>query len=395
MRQTLLVFALVGCSASAERSGSSPVLDTGIAAVDSAPPADRDGGIVTGELSDDRDRDGFAIGVDCDDGNAAINPGALDVPGDGVDNNCDGAIDEPAPSCDVDLALESSDPMDFARALGLCTVAKGKSWGVVSARLTTTDGKGSPLPRQFAIEKSFGEVVSARDGQSMIALSSGVARTPEQPGYVPLPKGTDSTTNANAAPGGWPRNVKGCPKSSKPYAYDSVVLELTIRTPSNARAFSFDFNFFSSEYVEYVCQPYNDSFVALLDTLPGTKLKLDPAWGGNIAFDGAGDPINVNSGFFQACLPDSWLGRSFDCPLGTSELKGTGFDAVAATLTAPARNGATSWLRTTQPIVAGEEITVRFAIWNTGDHWLPSTVLIDRFHWLADPTTGTKTERPK
>jgi hypothetical protein len=393
--RSLLLLVLIGCSASAERSGSGPLPDSGPgedAALDTAPPsAPMDDGILADSVTDDRDGDGFAIGADCDDGNPLINPGAIEVPGDGVDNNCNGAIDEALPSCDKDLKLDSPEAMDFARALGLCEVAKDRAWGVVSARITSTDGAAVPLPRQYGLQKSFGEAIKPRDGETMVLLSSGVARTPDQPGYVPLPKGTDSSANVSTAPEGWPRNVKGCPKSSKPYAFDSVVLELKIRTPTNAKAFSFDFDFFSSEYVEYVCQPYNDSFVALLTS----KAKLDPSWAGNIAFDAAGDPINVNSGFFQACLPDSWLGRKFDCPLGVSELKGTGFDAVPSSLTAPARNGATSWLRTTQPIVGGEEITVRFAIWNTGDHWLPSSVLLDRFQWLADPTIGTKTERPK
>ncbi len=37
----------------------------------------------------DRDRDGFAFPSDCDDGNAAIHPGALEIRGNAVDENCD------------------------------------------------------------------------------------------------------------------------------------------------------------------------------------------------------------------------------------------------------------------------------------------------------------------
>jgi len=56
--------------------------------------------------------------------------------------------------------------------------------------------------------------------------------------------------------------------------------------------------------------------------------------------------------------------------------------------------GATPPLRQA-PVAPARPDIVRFAIWNTGDHWLLSTVLVDRFAWSADPTTGTKTDRPK
>lgn len=40
---------------------------------------------------------GATGGIDCDDNNASIHPGAVDVC-DGVDNNCDGRIDENSPT---------------------------------------------------------------------------------------------------------------------------------------------------------------------------------------------------------------------------------------------------------------------------------------------------------
>ena len=54
-----------------------------------APPASR-GGL-------DGDRDGFFAGQDCNDANSAIRPGALEVRGNRVDENCDG-IAEPFPT---------------------------------------------------------------------------------------------------------------------------------------------------------------------------------------------------------------------------------------------------------------------------------------------------------
>jgi hypothetical protein len=40
---------------------------------------------------DDADGDGYIVGVDCDDDDAAVNPGAEEIPYDGVDNDCDNA----------------------------------------------------------------------------------------------------------------------------------------------------------------------------------------------------------------------------------------------------------------------------------------------------------------
>ncbi|MBW2464849.1 MAG: putative metal-binding motif-containing protein [Deltaproteobacteria bacterium] len=42
----------------------------------------------------DLDDDGYSDVADCDDGNALVHPGRMEVCGNGVDDNCDGFIDE-------------------------------------------------------------------------------------------------------------------------------------------------------------------------------------------------------------------------------------------------------------------------------------------------------------
>jgi len=62
------------------------------------------------------------------------------------------------------------------------------------------------------------------------------------------------------------------------------------------------------------------------------------------------------------------------CTLGPGELAGTG-------LYESSKEGGTGWLVTKGNVVPGEEITVRFAIWDTRDNVLDSMVLIDNFRW--------------
>ena len=111
----------------------------------------------------------------------------------------------------------------------------------------------------------------------------------------------------------------------------------------------------------------------------------------NIAFDSQKNPVTVNNAFVEVCAPWTFVAskggmlfeRPFLCRLGIGELVGTGFE----------RHAATGWLQTRSNVVAGEEITLRFAIWDTGDEVLDSTVLLDNFRWDAR-AGGTQTERP-
>jgi len=47
----------------------------------------------------DNDGDGFCASVDCDDNNASVNPGASEICGNGVDDDCDGTVDNGCGTC--------------------------------------------------------------------------------------------------------------------------------------------------------------------------------------------------------------------------------------------------------------------------------------------------------
>lgn len=142
--------------------------------------------------------------------------------------------------------------------------------------------------------------------------------------------------------------------------YDLHQLTLTLVAPAGARSFSFDFNFFSAEYPDYVNQSFNDTFYAILRA-PSTNDGRPT----NIAFDAAGASIEVDNNYFQK-------------PFHPIPNTGTGFD----------RNGSTGWLRTSWPIRGGERFTLTWTVHDEGDAVFDSLVLLDNFRFHEYPAVG-------
>ena len=137
---------------------------------------------------------------------------------------------------------------------------------------------------------------------------------------------------------------------------------MRIKTPADGLSFSYNLKFYTSEFPNYICSTFNDFFVAMMTPVPAGLPD------GNISFDSMGNTISVNAGFLDVCTPQMAGMKNFPCPAGTAELSGTGYDAGAAT----------GWLVTTAPVEApGQEMTLRFAIWDSGDARLDSLILID------------------
>jgi len=351
----------------------------------------------------DMDGDGWTPAQgDCNDCDPNVNPGAVDVPGDPgqVDHDCDGKYDPPAP-CDTGLALDDVDAGDAARAIDLCQTTPAspplpqKTWGVIGSQYVRADGAAFASPGlQTGLQSGFGPNVNPQVGQSLLALSSGHARTASQPdacGSASCVENADGTP-----PVGFPQTIPGCAPSTT--IADDVALELDIRTPTNATGYAFSFKFYSMEFPFWVCDPYNDQFVALASPAPAGAMN------GNISFDGAHNPVSTMLAYFDVCDPtqsslyasDCHTMGSTTCPAlpnpycqsGTMELLGTGFDVWD---TSYGGGGATRWLSSQAPVVGGSELTLRFAIWDGGDQEFDSTILIDGFQWITGPAVVVST----
>ena len=424
-------------------------------------PADETGGLCSdgidndcnGAVDDgiDTDGDGYGSCADCcetaDGCNgfdpATINPAAVEIYGDSLDNNCNGEIDEPT-SCDGGdggLLLDDypGNAVKLAHAMGICgnqlveaalslagdPVAEkiADNGEDCSTGLSTTNPCSSkkinrtsmPMPyyddkyKTFAAEPKFGNNITPVEGTKIAILSTGPWNNPTKDDSKAALTAGDMKT-ASTIPEDWINMMPDCtvPKAPScggtavednlsnqceekdiPSVQDPIMLTVRAKVPMNAHAFEFRLFFLSVEYPNSVCSQknYNDFFIALLDstyneTNPDAGFK-NPA-DKNIAKDGNGNPVGINLapvGLFQVCGTNG--SYSENCTQGTTLLEGTGFDTH--------NSGGTGWLTTRGNVVPGETITLRLALWEQGnvtygpDHSWDSTVLLDGFKWLSAP----------
>lgn len=344
--------------------------------------------------NDDADGDGFTPAQgDCNDCAAGMNPNAVEaptLPGQAaIDEDCDGQVDEVAMACDGGILLDDPSATSAAWAVDLCKASTGPGdWGLVAATWVLSDGTPAPNTPEYhlghGILGDFGPNLDVRFGQSMLALSSGAARRPSDPGYAD----NYAKNIQSAQPAGFPKESPACPGVTSGPAYDSAALEVTVRAPSNATGLAFDFDFYTHEFPIWVCTTFNDLFVAMLSPTPAGQMD------GNISFDTVGNTISVNSVLLDVCgcmngPPCGAGGVMYACSLGTSQLVGTGFDAG---VNGGDGNGATGWLTTTAPVEGGSEISLRFSVHDSADGILDSTTLVDNFRWTTSGIPNVQTQ---
>ncbi len=379
-----------------------------------------------GQVDEDIDQDGDGWTTcqgDCCDSTecgtpSLVNPGAIEIAGDGVDNDCNGMIDEPVATCDTGLTSTSTTAMDYAKAIDLCqtTTMADKKWGVIDAKLTLANGTGTPNTKSKAILAHYGTGVVPHAGSSLMLISSGNAAGVGDPNYTASLDTNENTTSAFpsdwfASNGNTLPNAPGCPAPLGSTANDPVMLTLTVRVPTNVQSFSLDTNFFSDEFPEWTCSPFNDFFVVLLDsTYSGTPANPTDK---NLAFYQSGTnkyPVGVNlaagnTGLFTQCVNGATgcesaiqggTSGTINTCTSTADLAGTGMDQADSGEcdNTSKKGGGTGWLVTTGNVQPGEIMTLRIAIWDTSDHALDSLAVIDNFKWSGTPSSpGTVIER--
>ena len=365
-----------------------------------------------GIVDDDVDADGdgwTSCGGDCCDSYSPLcknpklsNPGGYEYPNDGEDNDCDPLTPDVPVPCSTSVKLTGVTGIDIAKAMDLCVFTTpnppgGKpQWGVISAEQFLSDGSTPTAAqlttiqdKQSAILDGYGSSIVPNVGPTFAALSTGVMRDQNDPGYA----GTSTDLGVSSAPpaayllanGGKLPSTPNCLGTACPVgsgAKDPVLVRLKIRTPANAASFTYDFRFFSSEYWTFQCTTFNDFFLALYQSTwkpdplanpPQKPLPFDK----NVAIDSTLAPISVNNGFFDVCAPK----ECNPCPAGFADLAGTGMQLMNT-------GGGTKWLQNDVPIVPGETITLDLTLFDVQDPNLDSLVLLDNFRWNGNVLQG-------
>jgi hypothetical protein len=317
---------------------------------------------------------------DCNDCDPLVNPGATQIPGDPIDYACNGM---PGVVATCTPMSGATDATSMAQAFEQCDPRFFKGAMLV----------GPSDSRARAIKSKFG-TVAAKAGANMALISTGLALDKNDTGFVEPQQGTnlaDANTFMNPLP-----SIPANPMcSSAPLGgggaqpatvNDYTELVVSLKAPTNANSFSFQFQFFSAEYPEFVCTMYNDEFLVMMES-PGEFQTPT-----NISYDMNKDPITVNNGLFTVC--QNWTASyTMNCKSPVSDMTGTGYEDMATGGLGGSIpiGGSTGWLTTTAPVTPGEEVTLHFIIFDEGDHIYDSAVLIDNFQWSATATMAPST----
>jgi|GEM_PF-1892051 len=303
-------------------------------------------------------------GNDCYDYSAAVYPGAVEIEGDDVDNDCDG----------VKAGEATGGPLTQPNCTGLCT---GSQQGAVLCSLELCYG-----PDVFKTFSAFSPTGDSLTNTYMAVNHYGLQSNDLSPfggtSYLVMATGpATGTSHSTDLPGG----TEITDTFSGDDMNDAVELRFQLQAPPGATGFSIDYIFFSEEYEEFIGSSFNDKFYIFLEAPSvngGAKTVINYTTCSNPSsysdfIDENGQPqcyIAINTAFSEAC------------PYAPTNINGTGFEcAPSGGIDSSSYGSSTGWLFTTWAIQGGENFTLTFHIHDTSDGIYDSAVILDNFRF--------------
>jgi cysteine-rich repeat protein len=219
----------------------------------------------------------------------------------------------------------------------------------------------SPHP-QAAFDTPQWGILAPRRGGSFVVLSTGQS---------------DSTTV---------RSEPGVDFGAAGIPGDAATFTIQVNVPPGVNRFTFDYNFLSAEYPDFIGSAFNDTFTVRITDAGGTRLAFAP--------------VSVNSAVFQPAA-DTLVGPDSSFPFRLYVDNALGVDTVfdnGGQLDA----GITDFQRVDVEVAEGP-VTIELDIRDLGDGILDSAVILDNFSFatvavldlnpldpsdLADPARG-------
>src|SRR5882762_7139917 len=209
---------------------------------------------------------------------------------------------------------------------------------VTGAAFTTIPPRGTP--HGIGNSPLAGFPVS---GGTFAILTTGNAALADQPNTGPNTSGNGGT------------HVRGDTD------FDVSILKIDIDVPDGANCLSISFRFLSEEYPDFVGSPFNDAFIAELDTSTWTTSGTDISAPNNFAFDPANNVISIKAA-------------------GVTSMNGA--NAAGTTY-----GGATPLLSASTPVTPGPH-SLFLSIFDQGDDIFDSAVFLDNLVIATTPPEG-------
>ena len=269
---------------------------------------------------------------------------------------------------------------------------RSKQYGI----LTTRSAASSFLREGYALRRAELGLCDGKRLRHWALLSTGDKAGMQ--GEAAASWGTGS--NSGDVPSGFLKAAGSCPVSSA--VNDVIDLKVQIRVPANAKGFSFDFDFWSGEWPDYVCTEFNDSFIAYLQST-ACSTAGHRTTSRSIR---TGTPSASTTTSSAYAPPACRRAAEVPTPERPRARRGRGSSRARASAAESLRRrrycggatstsgGATSWLTSKAPVTPGEVITLEFLIWDTGDASYDSSVILDNFAWVPTPPMNTTIVSP-